>query len=559
MEPLRSTVIRQKGNQMKNIRIGVRLAAGFAAVAGLFVAILLLVGMSLSRLTWVVEHVKEETLPFILVVDGMDTSRSEVQQFLTDVSATHDRAGYKEAEESAQRFLGGVAKFKQMYRRENNADNLKKMEAIEADFNRFYASGKVMAEAYITKGMDAGNTLMKGSGNEAGFDQDSEALSGRLDEFRKQQVAEANKIVVDSTHTAESTMLILVGGGAVAALLAVVLAVLITRSVILPMGMMRSTMVEIGKGGDFTRRIAVDSRDEVGQTAHSFNDLMGNLQTTLRQIHDSIDKIFDASKALSAASQQIAARSAHQSEAASAMAATVEQITVSINHVSDSAREALEISRKSGDLSGHGSKIIHDAATEMIQIADTVRQTSGAIENLGQQSSRISSIVQVIKEIAEQTNLLALNAAIEAARAGEQGRGFAVVADEVRKLAERTANATKEITQMIDTTQNTTRIAVTSMSDTVSKVDGGVALAHQAGDAINQIKGGSDQVIRTVSDISSALVEQSSASNDIAVHVEKVAQMTEENNAATKEAAGAANNLADLAGTMRTAVNRFRF
>ena len=538
---------------MKNIRIGIRLAAGFAIVVGLFAANLVLVGVSLSNLTQGVKQIKEETLPYVLMVDEMDTARAEVQQWLTDVSATHNRDGYEDAEESAKRFRDGVAKYKQMYQRENDADNLKKMEAIEADFNRFYATGKAMAEEYITKGLDAGNVMMEG------FDKDSATLSGELEEFRKQQVAEANQITTDAVSAAESTTNVMSIGGALAALLAAVFSLLITRSVTLPMGRMQSTMVEVGSSGDFTRRIAVDSRDEVGQTARSFNNLMGSLQTTLREMHDNIDKVLDASRSLSASSQQVATSSAHQSESASAMAAAVEQVTVSINHVSDGAREALEISRKSGDLSGQGSEIIHKAATEMRHIADTVRQTSSAIENLGQQSTQISSIAQVIKEIAEQTNLLALNAAIEAARAGEQGRGFAVVADEVRKLAERTANATKEITEMIDAIQSTARVAVTSMAEAGSQVDGGVILAQQAGDAINQIKEKSAQVLRTVGDISSALAEQSSASNDIATHIEKVAQMTEENSAATKETAGASDRLVQLADTMRTAVNRYKF
>jgi len=514
--------------------------------------------MALSNLTKDVNQIKEETLPYVLIVEEMDLSRSEVQQFLTDVSATHDRAGYKESDEAAKRFLDGAAKFKQMYQRENDTKKLKQMEVIETRFNAFNAKGKEMAEAYITKGLDAGNILMKGSDTESGFDKESESISDALTEFRVQQISEANQVVEGTANAAKSATRVMIIGSALATLLAAILAFLITRSVTLPMGMMKSTIVDIGKNGDFTRRIKVTGHDEVGETARSFNELMGNLQTAFRQIHDNIDKVFDASRALSSSSQQVAAASAHQSEAASAIAATVEQVTVSINHVTESAQEALTISRKSGDLSDQGSKIIHNTATGMQQIADTVRQTSGSIENLGEQSSQISSIVQVIKEIAEQTNLLALNAAIEAARAGEQGRGFAVVADEVRKLAERTAISTKEISQMIDAIQNTASIAVASMSSAVDQVSGGAALAQQAGDAINQIKEESNRVIATVSGISSALVQQSKASDDIAAHVEKVAQMTEENHAATEATADVANSLAQLADAMRAAVNRFK-
>ena len=209
-------------------------------------------------------------------------------------------------------------------------------------------------------------------------------------------------------------------------------------------------------------------------------------------------------------------------------------------------------------LSAQGGEVIHRTVDEMNQIAGTVRQASAAIDDLGQKSDQITSVVQVIKEVADQTNLLALNAAIEAARAGEQGRGFAVVADEVRKLAERTTKATEEIAAMVNSMQESARSAVSTMDDAVGRVGSGAALAQQAGEAINQIKSGADQVVNVVNDISAALAEQSVASNDIAGHVERVAQMTEENSAAAGETANSAGHLQHLAVEMRGAVSRFK-
>ena len=254
----------------------------------------------------------------------------------------------------------------------------------------------------------------------------------------------------------------------------------------------------------------------------------------------------------------MSASSDNQSEAAASMAASVEQMTVSINHISERARDTQTVSTQTGDLSREGAAVVRRSADEMEQIADSVNQSAESVRKLGEQSKEIAHIVSVIKDIADQTNLLALNAAIEAARAGEQGRGFAVVADEVRKLSEKTAGSTSEIAGMIDAIAAGTQEAVGTMERGVTKVGAGVALAREAGESINRIEAGSGRVLEAVNDISGALREQSQASNDIAKHVERIAQMSEENSIAVKETANASHSLESLAGALQRSISRFR-
>jgi methyl-accepting chemotaxis protein len=335
-------------------------------------------------------------------------------------------------------------------------------------------------------------------------------------------------------------------------------AISIIRAIAGPLNQMRTTIMAVDNDGDFTRRIGLSSKDEVGETARAFDNLVQSLQQTLGTVLQSAEKVARSAHSLSASSSNLANSSSSQSASTSAMAAAAEKMTASTNKVSESAREALDISRQSGDLSVEGGEIIDKAANEMSRIAETVRNTSSTIEEVGQQSNQISSIVQVIKEIASQTNLLALNAAIEAARAGEQGRGFAVVADEVRKLAERTTKATEEISSMIGAVQRSADAAVLAMGASVSEVSSGVMLANQAGNTIVKIKDGAGRVVGVVNNISSVLSQQCSANDDLARQVEIVAQMTAENSAAASETAQEAAKLQELASDMREAVGRFK-
>ena len=291
---------------------------------------------------------------------------------------------------------------------------------------------------------------------------------------------------------------------------------------------------------------------------YSMKTMRDKLREMVLAIQASAEQVGQSAQQLAETSSAVAAASAQQSEATSATAAAVEEMTVGIESISNSAQSAKTYSQEASGLSQKGGEVIHGAASEMEKIAESVESSSAIISGLEQQSNEISTIVSVIKEIADQTNLLALNAAIEAARAGEQGRGFAVVADEVRKLAERTSQSTQQVTQTIVKIQTGTKSAVESMMAGVNQVKSGTTLANQAGESIKEIQAGAEHVVGVVSDISSALQEQSKASAEIARNIENIAQMVEENNSSSEQAASAAQQLQKLAQELSSSVRSFR-
>ena len=394
-----------------------------------------------------------------------------------------------------------------------------------------------------------------------GMDRDASAgMASIVSEIEAHFAERVDAQIAQAEARYESARNIFVALSATGLLLIIGLCVAVLRDMLGQLGGEPAYAANIARriaAGDLTTTIDTRTNDKSSLLV-AMKQMRDSQREVIAQIQQAASRLAEAAGQMSRASGQVSLGSGRQNEAATAMATSVEEMSASIRHVASNANEVHSMAAEAGTLSSQGGGVVKNAVAEINKIADSFNHSSELISSLSEQSGRISAIVNVIKEIAEQTNLLALNAAIEAARAGEQGRGFAVVADEVRKLAERTAIATQEVGGMIQAIQNGTRTAMQGMTDGCTQVDEGVRMAAQAGDSMVAIESSNRKVLNAVVDISATLQEQSAASSQIADNVEKIARMTEENDAAVRNVNAAAGNVESLSSTLQALVGRFK-
>lgn len=310
--------------------------------------------------------------------------------------------------------------------------------------------------------------------------------------------------------------------------------------------------------GDLTCAVNFQADDEMGKAAQELNQGRKALSRLLMDVKQLVAQVNESAGQVSVRAGQIATSSETQNEAVSSSAAAIEQLSVSVTHIAELADEADSSASAAGDLAARGKNVAEGASRDMMAISQTVTRASEQISGLNVLADQISGIVNVIREIADQTNLLALNAAIEAARAGEQGRGFAVVADEVRKLAERTAMATQEIGSMITSVQTEAHHAVSSMEESSSKAKSGEQTVIAAANSLQEIHAAVETALQRMNEIANASREQKEASQEIAQNTERVAQMSESNSSNTMALSALAGQMQDLAGNLRGKLDQFR-
>ena len=383
-------------------------------------------------------------------------------------------------------------------------------------------------------------------------------LGGELEGLISLQLSEGERLNVETTAqylAIRNTFLLI---GAVALVLVLVAAVMISLSIIRPLSGLRSVISEVQESSNLTLRADTRGRDEVSDTARAFNAMLEHQQALIRHLTDTATQLAAASEEMSAISAQVSQAATAQGDQTSMVATAVHQMSVAVQEVARNAQATASNAADANKEARQGSELVQSNLTSIQGLSTSVEKAGEVIDTLHSQSDEISKVLGVIQSIAEQTNLLALNAAIEAARAGEAGRGFAVVADEVRSLASNTQKATESIRSMIDALQGGARSAVSAMQLSREQAQNSVSRAREAGEVLNHIALAIEGIADGNVQISAATEQQTAVANEISENISSLNDSIGDVVNGAEQSSIASRDLAQLATGLQQQIQRFR-
>lgn len=535
-----------------NMKIGAKLGLVFGFILLMLVMILCVGLYSTHKVNRSVEEIAKGSYLKTMYATQADKALMELQISIRMLAILRDegaiRQEQKNIEQDRARFREAIANLEKLERSEKG---LKLLQAAKDAITPAAAVNNRVIELALAQRRDEAVSLLIREGVPL-TERVKQAFDDQLN-YQQQGVDEASRKANALYSTTKYTLL---ASGLISFLLGLGTALFLINNLVTRINRVAAAMGRVASG-DLSTQLRIYANDEIGDLGRGINEMLTSISAMITSIRDTATQVGTAAGTLYAASEKIATGAEEAAAQAGTVATASEEMAATSSEIANNCNMAADSSRQASGLATEGFGVVQDTVNGMNRIASRVKESAATVESLGARSDQIGAIVGTIEDIADQTNLLALNAAIEAARAGEQGRGFAVVADEVRALAERTTRATKEIGEMIKAIQTETRGAVGSMEEGVKEVERGTRDAAKSGTALENILNQINAVTMQINQIATAAEEQTATTSEITTYIQQITEVVQNSAGSSHESATAASQLSGHAQELQSMVSRF--